>query len=248
MTISIITACYNSARTIRDTLTSVGQQDYLEIEHIIVDGRSTDETLGIVNQFPYIAKILSEKDTGIYDAMNKGIRLATGDVIAILNSDDVYANNHVLTKVMDLFADPKIDAVYGDLQYTKADDLNKISRTWRSGNFSRSKFYYGWMPPHPAFFIRKKIYNEIGSFNTSLRTSADYEFMLRALVKNNYKAAYLPEVLVKMRNGGASNASVKNRINANREDKQAWKLNGIKPYFFTIAMKPLRKVFQYLIK
>ncbi len=248
MKISIITVTHNSEQTIRDTLESVGQQDYLDIEHIIVDGRSIDNTMSIVNQYPYIAKILSEKDDGIYYAMNKGILLSGGEVIAILNSDDIYNNNHVISKVMRAFEDKTVDAVYGDLQYVKQDDTSKIVRTWKSGSFNKEKFYFGWMPPHPSFFVRKKVYDEIGKFNTQLDTSADYEFMLRALVKNNYKVKYIPEVLVRMRTGGASNGSIKKRIHANREDRKAWSLNDIKPYFFTIPLKPIRKIFQYILK
>ncbi len=248
MKISIITVTHNSAKTIRDTLESVGQQDYLDIEHIIVDGRSTDNTMAIINQYPYIAKILSEKDDGIYYAMNKGIGLSTGDVIAIINSDDIYNNNHVISRVMRAFEDKTVDAVYGDLQYVKTEDTSKVVRTWKSGPFEKEKFYFGWMPPHPSFFVRKKVYEEIGGFNTQLDTSADYEFMLRTLFKNDYKVKYIPEVLVRMRTGGASNASLKKRIHANREDSKAWKLNDIKPYFFTIALKPVRKIFQYIFK
>lgn len=248
MKISIITVTHNSAATIRDTLESVGQQDYLDIEHIIVDGRSTDNTLSIINQFPYISKILSERDGGMYDAMNKGIALATGDIIGILNSDDVYNNNRVISKVMRAFEDKSIDAVYGDLQYVKQEDLSKITRTWKSGSFDKSKFYYGWMPPHPSFFVRKSVYDTAGKFNTSLKTSADYEFMLRVLLKFDHKVKYLPEVFVKMRTGGASNATLTNRLKANREDKKAWAINNLKPHFFTIPLKPLRKIFQYFVK
>lgn len=248
MKISIITVTYNSASTIRDTLESVGQQDYLDIEHIIVDGRSTDNTLSIINQFPYISKILSEKDGGMYDAMNKGIALASGDIIGILNSDDVYNNNRVISKVMRAFEDKSIDAVYGDLQYVKQEDLSKVTRTWKSGAFDKNKFYYGWMPPHPSFFVRKEVYDTSGKFNTSLRSSADYEFMLRVLLKFDHKVKYLPEVFVKMRTGGASNATLGKRLKANREDKKAWAINNLKPYFFTIPLKPVRKIFQFIFK
>lgn len=248
MKISIITATYNSANTIKDTLESVGKQDHLDIEHIIIDGRSTDNTLSIINRFPYVSKILSEKDNGIYDAMNKGVRLATGDIIGILNSDDMYTSHRVISKVMRVFEDETIDAVYGDLQYVQQNDIRKVTRTWHAGEFSKKKFYYGWMPPHPTFFVRRKVYEKAGLFNTSLLSSADYEFMLRALLKNDHTVKYIPEVLVKMRTGGISNASLKNRINANKEDRKAWKLNELKPYFFTIPFKPLRKIFQFLSK
>lgn len=248
MKISIITATYNSSQTVADTLKSVQRQGYPDIEHIIVDGASRDNTLDIVRQFPHVTTLVSEKDNGIYDAMNKGIALAKGDVIGILNSDDIYTNEQVISKVMKAFEDSAIDAVYGDLQYVSQFDLNKVTRTWRTGNYTRRKFYFGWMPPHPSFFVRKTVYEKIGVFNCSLRSSADYEFMLRALLKYDYKAHYIPEVLVKMRIGGMSNVSLKHRWRANREDREAWALNGLQPYFFTVPFKPIRKIFQFIIK
>jgi len=248
MKLSIITATYNSSQTVADTLASVQRQSYPNIEHIVIDGASKDNTLDIVAQFPHVAILVSERDNGIYDAMNKGIGLTNGDVVGILNSDDIYNNEKVINKVMAAFEDPSIDAVYGDLQYVSQYDLNKITRTWRAGNYTRKKFYFGWMPPHPSFFVRKAVYEKIGAFNCALRSSADYEFMLRTLLKHNYKAYYIPEVLVKMRNGGMSNASLKHRLRANREDQEAWKLNGLRPYFFTVPFKPIRKIFQFIIK
>lgn len=246
--ISIITATYNSANTVRDTLESVAKQSYGNIEHVIVDGVSKDKTLDIVQKYSHVSKVVSEKDKGIYDAMNKGVALATGDVVGILNSDDFYAHEDVLEDVMDLFQDPNVDCVYGDLQYVDAHNTQKIIRTWISGKYNRKKFLYGWMPPHPTFFVRKEIYQELGNFNLTLRSAADYEFMLRVLFKNSKRAAYLPDIIVKMRAGGMSNASLKHRLKANGEDRKAWKLNGLKPYFFTVWLKPIRKITQYIIK
>lgn len=246
--ISIITATYNSAATVKDTLISVGRQTYTNYEHIIIDGLSSDHTLDIVAKYPHVSRTVSEKDKGIYDAMNKGIALATGEVIGILNSDDIYANNEVLYKVARAFEDPSVQALYADLQYVKENDLNKVVRHWKSGEFNSHNFFYGWMPPHPTFFVRKELYDEIGVFNTSFRSSADYELMLRFLVAYNVKAVYLPEVTVKMRTGGMSNASWKNRWRANREDRRAWSVNGLTPYFFTIPLKPFRKISQFFIK
>lgn len=248
MTISIITATYNSAQTVADTLTCMSRQGYRSIEHIIVDGASKDNTLEIVGRFPHVARVVSEKDNGIYDAMNKGIGLATGEVVGILNSDDVYTDEEVVAKVMSAFEDPSVDAVYGDLQYVSKDNLDKVVRTWRSGRFSKEKFYYGWMPPHPTFFVRRSVYDKVGLFNCALRSAADYELMLRILVKYDHKVCYISQVLVKMRTGGMSNASLQNRWRANREDRKAWDLNGLKPHFFTVPFKPLRKIFQFLIK
>lgn len=248
MKISVITASYNSSSTIADTLRSVAEQDYTDIEHIIIDGGSKDNTMEIVRSFPHVAISISEKDKGIYDAMNKGVQRATGDIVAILNSDDFYNSSYVLSAVAFQFRDQNIDAVYGDLQYVKQDNTNIVSRYWKAGKFSPSKFFYGWMPPHPAFFVRRKVYDQVGLFNTTLRTSADYELMLRILVKHKVKAAYLPAVLVKMREGGLSNSSLSHRIKANKEDRLAWKLNGLQPNFFTLYLKPIRKIFQFIIK
>jgi glycosyltransferase len=248
MKISIITATYNSASTVRDTLDCIRQQDHREIEHIIIDGGSKDNTLELVSGYPHVARIVSEKDRGIYDAMNKGIRLATGDVIGILNSDDVYTNPFVLSSVARVFEDPAVMTVYADLQYVQADNLDQVIRTWRSGQFKRRNFYYGWMPPHPTFFVRKEVYEKGGLFNLDLRSAADYELMLRILLKMEMPACYLPQVIVRMRAGGMSNANLGNRLRANKEDRLAWKLNDLKPYFFTLYLKPLRKIHQFLIK
>ncbi len=248
MTISIITATYNSAATVRDTLSSIASQQYPFIEHIIVDGLSKDNTLEIVKDFPHVARVICEKDNGIYDAMNKGVQLATGDIIGILNSDDFYTNPSVLSKVAAAFEDPAVEAVYGDLQYVKVSNVEVVTRTWKSGAYKKKSIYYGWMPPHPTFFVRRQVYDKCGLFNSSLRSAADYELILRVLLKFNVHALYIPEVLVKMRVGGMSNTSLKNRLRAHREDRIAWKLNELKPYFFTLPLKPLRKIFQFIKK
>ncbi len=248
MKISIITVSYNSANTIRDTLKSISTQEYTSIEHIIVDGKSTDNTSQVVQEFPHVSLFISEKDSGLYEAMNKGLQAATGDVIGILNSDDVYTDRTVLTKIAAAFTDPAIYCVYGDLQYVSPQNLQKVVRTWKAGKFQRKNFLYGWMPPHPTFFVRKEVYEKLGLFNITLKSAADYEMMLRILYIHEYTAAYIPAVLVKMRSGGISNASLRNRFKANREDAQAWKLNNKRPHFFTLYLKPLRKIPQYLIK
>lgn len=248
MKISIITATYNSANTLKDTLICVRDQDHHDIEHIVVDGRSSDDTLTIAAGFPHIGKIISEKDAGIYDAMNKGISMATGEVIGILNSDDIYMDSSVLSSVAAAFEDPAVMTVYADLQYVQPDDLDKVIRTWRTGSFNKKSFYYGWMPPHPTFFVRKKIYEQVGLFNIDLRSAADYEIMLRILLKYGFPAHYIPRVIVKMRAGGMSNASLWNRLRANKEDRLSWKLNGLQPYFFTLYLKPLRKIPQFIIR
>jgi len=248
MRISIITATYNSGATVLHTLQSVERQEYADKEHIIVDGLSTDQTMEIVSGFAHVAKLISEKDDGIYDAMNKGILAASGEIVGILNSDDVYADEKVLSKVKRTFEDPQVEACYADLQYVHSHDMNKVVRVWKSGKLRSRSFYWGWMPPHPTFFVRREVYERVGLFNTMLKSAADYEMMLRILVKHKLKAQYIPEVLVKMRMGGMSNASLLNRVRANREDRLAWKINGLEPYFFTLYVKPIRKISQFLIR
>jgi len=248
MKLSIITATFNSAATVRDTLESVRMQDYPEVEHLIVDGLSSDNTLEIVKEYPHVSRVISEKDKGIYDAMNKGIAASTGEIVGILNSDDMYADETVLSAIMQIFQDETIDACYADLQYVKFDDTSVVTRTWISGQHGPRSFYYGWMPPHPTFFVRKRVYDQIGTFTLELKSAADYELMLRAFVKHKLKIAYLPKVIVKMRAGGMSNASLKNRLRANREDRMAWKMNGLNPWIFTTWLKPLRKITQFFLR
>lgn len=226
-------------------MASVSSQTYPHIEHIVIDGNSTDDTLRIVNQFQHIHLCISEKDEGIYFAMNKGIEIATGEVIGILNADDVYAHIDVLRNVMELFEDQSVDAVYGDLDFVDPNDISRTTRSWRSGHFNKESFYDGWMPPHPTFFVRREIYRAYGKFNTTLRSAADYELMLRFLLKNEIKPVYLQDVLVKMRLGGKSTRSIINRLAANKEDRLAWRLNELKPRFFTLILKPLRKIKQF---
>lgn len=246
LSVSIITATFNSASTIRNCLDSVNSQR-IEAEHIIIDGGSTDGTLEIVKSYQHIAKIVSEPDNGIYDAMNKGISHATGDVIGILNSDDFYANQNVLANIAERFANVSIDSCYGDLVYVDPNDTTKITRNWKSGNCQDRSFYWGWMPPHPTFFVRRPVYEKHGMFNLDMGSAADYELMLRFLVRHKITTAYIPEVLVKMRAGGVSNASLNNRLKANRMDRKAWEVNGLKPYPWTTCLKPLRKIRQFFV-
>lgn len=249
MKVSIITVCYNSSETIESTIQSVVSQNYTNIEYIIVDGLSTDDTLKIVDRYKNsIAKIISEKDKGIYDAINKGIAKATGDIIAILHADDFYTNADVISTIVDSFNKQNVDTVYGDLQYVDRIDTTIVKRNWISGAYQKENFLKGWMPPHPAFFARKQCYEKFGNFNTDLKSAADYELMLRFLYKNNCSVSYIPKVLVKMRVGGKSNVSLMNRIKANREDKKAWEMNGLSPSMFTFIRKPLSKLGQFFNK
>lgn len=245
--VSIITVSFNSAETIEDTMKSVFSQDYGNIEYIIVDGASTDSTLQIIDKHKSkISRIISEKDEGIYFAINKGISIATGDVIALLHADDFYTDAHVISTVVKAFNEKQVDTVYGDLQYVDRNETSKITRNWNSGEYKTGLFLKGWMPPHPAFFVRKTCYEKFGPFNTILKSAADYEMMLRLLHKHNCSVAYIPQVLVKMRVGGKSNKSFLNRVKANREDKKAWEINGLKPGVFTFILKPLSKIGQFL--
>jgi glycosyltransferase len=246
MLVSIITVSYNSARTIRDTLKSVEQQTYPHIEHIIVDGASTDDTMYHVDNHPHVTLSISEEDEGIYYAMNKGIEMCKGDVIGILNADDMYAHASVIEKVMNTFNDPQVQAVYADLVFVDPENTSKVKRTWRSGPYREQDLYHGWMPPHPTFFVRRTLYEQYGTFNTQLRSAADYELMLRFLLKHKINAVHLPETIVLMRHGGQSTGSWKNRWKANQEDRLAWKMNHLKPHLFTLILKPLRKINQFL--
>lgn len=249
MKVSIITITYNSELTLVDTINSVLNQTYQDIEYIIVDGKSTDKTLSIIDSYKEkISKFISEKDKGLYDALNKGISMATGDIIGIIHSDDFYTSNNVIENIVNTFKVNQADAVYADLYYVDKDDTNNIHRKWKSGNYKHGMFLNGWMPPHPTFFVKKSVYEKYGSFNLKLVSAADYELMLRFIHKHQIKLAYLPEFIIKMRVGGKSNVSLKNRIRANNEDRKAWKINGLKPRFYTLYAKPLRKIIQLFKK
>ncbi len=247
MKLSIITAALNSAKTVEDTVKSVLGQSYGDIEYIIVDGGSTDGTLDIIERYKdKIAKVVSEKDGGIFDAFNKGIAMATGDIVGILNSDDFYASDSVIQDVMEKFAASSADTVYGDLEYVDPVDTSKVIRGWKAGEYRKSRFRSGWMPPHPTFFVKRSLYDRYGGFNTWMKISNDYELELRFLYKNNATAAYVPKVLVKMRAGGNSDGSFKRRYLANKEDRSAWRINQLKAPFYFAAFKPLRKLGQFL--
>lgn len=249
MKLSIITVCLNSRATIEDTILSVQAQTHREIEHIVIDGGSADGTLEILEKYRgRIALIVSESDNGIYDAMNKGIAVAGGEVIGILNADDLYATDGTLEKVCAVFSDSAIDACYGDLAYVHPHDLTRVIRFWKAGVFRRSRLFYGWMPPHPTFFVRKSCYADYGKYRTDLGSSADYELMLRFLLKHQVTPAYIPETLVRMRTGGASNASLKKRLQAHLMDWRSWQVNGLHPYPWTLPLKPLRKIHQWFCR
>ena len=205
--ITIITAVYNGSATISGCLRSVNAQ-IVAAEHIIIDGGSTDNTLNIVREISPHARITSEPDQGIYDALNKGLVQATGDVVGFLHADDVYENSEVLAKIAVAFMDPDIDAVYGDLVYVQHDDITQVIRYWKSGHYDDAALARGWMPPHPTFYVRRSVYDLLGGFDTRYRIAADYDTVLRFMSVGKIRAAYIPEVLVRMRVGGISNRSL----------------------------------------
>jgi len=243
--ISIVTSVFNNKAFIKSCICSCRDQIHSDLEYILVDGDSNDGTKEFLFKNKKLFSILiSEADSGVYDALNKGLKLAKGDVVGLLHSDDLYANINVLRKVSKIFSDPKIDLVYGDLDYVYKDNPNKIKRHWSAGEFSLGKLKSGWMPPHPTFFIRKELLNQIGFFDTRYKIAADYDFMLRALTQKNVNVVYLPEVLIKMRVGGMSNRSLKNILLKSYEDYQIicrHKIGGIG----TLLFKNLSKISQF---
>jgi len=241
--ISIITVCFNSEKTIRDTIESVLSQSYPDVEYIIIDGLSKDNTMSIVSEYDdKISKIISEPDNGIYDGLNKGVSLATGDVIAFLHSDDVYANEAVISDIINYF-DNNTQGVYGDLVYTDKADVNKVFRYWKSCDFLPSLLSKGWMPPHPTLFLRREVYQKYGAFDISFKIAGDYDFMLRIL-KDNIAVKYLPQVIYKMRLGGESNRSIKNILDKSKEDLRAMRKNKINNPFFALFYKNVSKIMQ----
>jgi len=247
--ISVITVSFNSQNTLRQTIESVLSQNYDNVEFILIDGGSTDWTLDIINNYKdRINFFVSEPDKGIYDAMNKGIIAASGDVIGILNSDDFYTDEAIIKKVSDKFHESTCDAVYGDLLYVKSMDASKIFRYWKSGSFSVKKLRKGWMLPHPTFFVKKSVYEKYGLYNTQFNSASDYDMILRLLYKYKMKVEYIPSILVKMRMGGASNSSIQNRIRANKEDGLAWSKNQLNKPMFVRIKKPLQKIKQFFLK
>lgn len=245
MKISVITATWNSGKTVRDTIRSFVSQDYPNTEYVIIDGASSDSTLDIVRSFSNrIDHIVSEKDKGIYDALNKGVQLATGDVIGFLHSDDIYANNSVLSSIANAFESSQVSAVFGDLDYVAKSDPLKVIRRWKSGQYARKKMRNGWMPPHPTFYMKRSCYEKFGGFNLNYRIAADYDSLLRYLWKYDISAEYIPEVLVKMRVGGESNRSIGNIARKTLEDRRAMIANGL-PSARALIGKNLSKIPQF---
>lgn len=226
--ISVVTAVFNRAATLEESLRSVQGQSWREVEHIVIDGGSTDGSLDILQRHRQgIAHLVSEPDRGVYDALNKGVARASGDVVGFMHADDAYASPRALEQVARAFEDPAVGAVYGDLVYVSKDDSSRVVRYWQAGAYRRQQLTQGWMPPHPTFFVRRSVYQRLGAFDTRYRIAADYEHMLRVLWHGRVQAAYIPQVLVRMRTGGVSNKSLFNMMRKSREDYAAMRQNGI---------------------
>lgn len=249
MKITLITPSYNSAATIGRTIDSVISQNYADLEYIIIDGGSKDNTAGIVAgyQDEITINFISEPDRGIYDAMNKGIKLAAGDVIGILNSDDIFFDGNVLSAVAAAFRNQEAEAVYGDIKYFSNDE-NKTSRYWKTGEYAPGKLNNGWIIPHPALFVRKSVYDRCGLYNTDFKIAGDYEFILRILKKYDLNLKYIPQVFVKMFAGGESGRNLKQRSKGWTELKKAWKINGLPLPKFFILRRVIYKISQFIFR
>jgi glycosyltransferase involved in cell wall biosynthesis len=246
--ISIISPSLNSAAVITDCIRSVAEQTHVA-EHLVIDGHSADGTIDVARDVARNAgadlQIIQDAPAGIYAAVNAGIAASRNEVVGILHADDFYDSPGVLQRVAAVFEDEAVDACYGDLLYVDGSNPSRIVRYWRAGDYQPGRFLNGWMPPHPTFFLRRKIYDQFGLYRTDLGTSADYELMVRLLVKHGVNVRYIPHVLVHMRTGGLSNVSWRARLKANQMDRRAWQINGLNPYPWTTFVKPLRKVGQW---
>ncbi len=247
MKISIITVCFNSARTIADTLASVAAQTHPDIEHIVVDGASADGTMEIIERYgKHVARLISEPDRGIYDAMNKGVRVATGDVIGFLNADDVYAHQNVLATVAEIMEREHLDALFGDVEFFRPENPARTFRRYSSARFRPERIAWGWMPAHPALFLRRSLYERFGTFRTDYRIAGDFELVARMFHGGTLTYRHLPEVLVRMRTGGVSTGGWRNTILLNREVLRACRENGIETSLPKILSKYPVKLLEYL--
>lgn len=242
MKLSIITVCLNSEKTIEDTIKSVLEQDYPDLEYIIFDGGSTDKTIETISSYGDNIRLIQAKDSGIFNAMNQALGRVTGEVIGFLNSDDFYTHSGTLSMVMKCFKNKKLDSVYGDLHYVYRDRPDKIYRVWKSAPFNRQKFRFGWTVPHPSFFVKKQIYDYYGLFDDTFKSAGDYELAIRFLYKHKISTQHLPEVLVKMRRSGISNGSVTKTFFSLKECHKALKQNGLSLALGIVFLKPIRKI------
>jgi glycosyltransferase involved in cell wall biosynthesis len=246
MKVSIITVTLNAQQTLEACINSVLSQTYSNIEYIIIDGKSKDNTVEIIKKFQdKVSCWVSETDRGMYDAINKGIEKSTGDIVGLLNSDDLFYGNDVIQSIVDTFNSENVDSVYGDLEYVDAEDTQKVLRIWKGKEYNRNRFLFGWMPAHPTFYVKRSIYLKYGGYENHFYSAADYELMCRYLYKLKISSTYIPKLIVKMRMGGQSNRSFKMRLRANRRDYLAMKKNNI-PFAFLISiLKPLSKLHQF---
>ena len=248
MKVSVITACYNSARTIADTLRSVSRQTYRDMEHIVVDGGSTDGTLDIVGAHRgSIAKLIAGPDKGIYDALNKGLAQSSGDIVGFLHADDVYASDDAIESVVREFSGDSPDAVYGNVAFVRGDDFDRVVRVYQSRRFRPSRIAWGWMPAHPALFLSRRVFERFGRFKTDYRIAADFEFVARTFSSPGFKYRYLPKVLVKMRMGGISTKGWRSTLTLNREVLRACRENGISSNYLKILSKYPAKALEFLL-
>jgi glycosyltransferase len=259
MKVTLITVCRNVAPVIRETMDSILAQTHPEIELIVIDGASTDGTVEILREYTVaergrravsdagrgISTLVSEADKGIYDAMNKGLARATGEIIGFVNAGDLLMTPNVIAQVVSAFQRAHVDAVYGDIIMVDEHDIHKVHRTWISGTYHRENFRRGWMPPHVGTFIRKSVYDRFGHFNTDLRIGADYEILLRFLYKHQVRTVHMREVLVRFRLGGMSNGSVRHILRANREVRRSWALNDLQAPPLLVTRKLWSKVMQF---
>ena len=249
MKISVITVCYNSAATIADTLSSVANQTWNDIEHIVIDGASTDGTQALIGRKgARVALVVSEPDAGIYDAMNKGLSLASGEVIAFLNADDVYAHSRVLEDVAECMQEEGLDALYGDTEFVRPDDLLKPTRRYSSERFRPSRIAWGWMPAHPSLFLRRQVIERYGGFRVDYQIAGDFELIARIFHKNMLSYKYVPEVFVRMRTGGVSTRGLRSIFLLNREVLRACRENGIRSNWLMILSKYPVKLIEFLRK
>ena len=257
MKISILTAAFNPGQAMQDCLNSVAGQklpSVVEREHLVLDGASTDGTVSRLQTWAAGApgrRYRSEADGGFYEALNAGIKLAQGDIVGILNADDYYFDDRVLARVAEAFSNPDVDGVFGDLVYIASEGGRsgfRVTRYWKTGVFRRRAFLWGWMPPHPTVFVRREVYERSGGFRTDFHSAADYEWLVRVMVKDKASFEYIPHIQVAMREGGMSNRSISARLTANRSDRQAWAINGLTPLPWTFLLKPLRKLPQWVLR
>lgn len=247
MKVSIITVTYNSEKYIASCIESVLNQSYANIEYIIVDGASRDNTNTIIRSYGNrISKHISEPDKGIYDAMNKGIKMATGDIVGILNSDDFFPDRNIIAKIVSIFNEKEIDALYGDIAFIRPENTEKVVRYYSAKKFTPSRFKYGYMPPHPSFYAKRALFENYGMYKLGYKIAADYELLIRFLFRHKLRSVYLNDVIVYMRTGGVSNASVKSRYILNKEIVKACRENGITTNMFILSLKYFNKVSEYI--